>query len=75
MARPDWASEDGTVQLYCGDCLDVLPHLAGVDAVVTDPPYGVGYKYAAQYLWFRAMESIPWCWWSSCRFMPSRAPS
>jgi len=25
--------------LYQGDCLDVLPTLAGVDAVITDPPY------------------------------------
>jgi DNA modification methylase len=28
--------------LYCGDCLDVLPTLGKVDAVVTDPPYGIG---------------------------------
>ena len=41
---PDWISECGTVQLYLGDCLDVLPHLGKVDAVVTDPPYGVGLK-------------------------------
>ena len=27
--------------LYLGDCLDVLPTLGKVDAVVTDPPYGV----------------------------------
>ena len=30
-----------TVQLYCGDCLDVLPTLAGVDALISDPPYGI----------------------------------
>jgi len=30
-----------TYRLYQGDCLDVLPTLAGVDAVVTDPPYGI----------------------------------
>jgi len=28
--------------LYNADCLDVLPTLTGVDAVVTDPPYGTG---------------------------------
>lgn len=28
--------------LYLGDCLDVLPTLGKVDAVVTDPPYGIG---------------------------------
>ena len=27
--------------LYLGDCLDVLPTLGKVDAVVTDPPYGM----------------------------------
>lgn len=33
--------------LYCGDCLDVLPTLGRVDAVVTDPPYGIAYKKGA----------------------------
>lgn len=32
-----------TVTLYLGDCRDVLPTLGRVDAVVTDPPYGVGF--------------------------------
>lgn len=27
--------------LYLGDCMDILPTLGKVDAVVTDPPYGV----------------------------------
>ena len=40
--KPDYVSDDGSVTLYRGDCMDVLPHLSGVDAVVTDPPYGVG---------------------------------
>ncbi len=30
--------------LYHGDCLEILPTLDRVDAVVTDPPYGIGYK-------------------------------
>jgi len=42
--KPDWTSEDGRIQLYCADCLDVLPHLSGVDAVITDPPYGIDYS-------------------------------
>lgn len=29
------------VTLHLGDCRDILPHLPKVDAVVTDPPYGV----------------------------------
>jgi site-specific DNA-methyltransferase (adenine-specific) len=31
----------GDATLYLGDCLDILPTLEGVDAVVTDPPYGI----------------------------------
>ena len=28
--------------LYLGDCREILPLLPKVDAVVTDPPYGIG---------------------------------
>ena len=31
----------GDAALYLGDCLEILPTLGKVDAVVTDPPYGV----------------------------------
>ena len=27
--------------LYLGDCMDILPTLDKVDAVITDPPYGI----------------------------------
>jgi DNA modification methylase len=30
------------VEIYCGDCREILPTLGKVDAVVTDPPYGIG---------------------------------
>ena len=33
----------GNATLYCADCRDVLPTLSKVDAVVTDPPYGINY--------------------------------
>ena len=32
----------GNATLYLGDCRDVLPTLPKVDAVITDPPYGIG---------------------------------
>jgi site-specific DNA-methyltransferase (adenine-specific)/modification methylase len=35
----------GNAELYCGDCLEILPTLPKVDAVVTDPPYGIGEKW------------------------------
>lgn len=34
----------GTATLYLGDCMQILPTLSSVDAVITDPPYGLGKK-------------------------------
>lgn len=31
----------GNATLYQGDCLEILPTLSGIDAVVTDPPFAV----------------------------------
>ena len=31
----------GNATLYLGDCMEVLPTLGKVDAVITDPPYGI----------------------------------
>jgi len=39
-----WRTETiGDATLILGDCREVLPTLGRFDAVVTDPPYGVGY--------------------------------
>ncbi len=43
MTQPTY--ENGDVKLWLGDCLEILPGLSGIDAVVTDPPYGIGFKY------------------------------
>lgn len=37
----------GNCTLYLGDCMEVMAGLSKVDAVVTDPPYGIGYDVAA----------------------------
>lgn len=37
----------GSAMLYLADCRDVLPTLSGVDAVMTDPPYGVDLAYGS----------------------------
>ena len=34
----------GRATLYLGDCREVLPTLGKVDAVVTDPPYGMSFQ-------------------------------
>ena len=35
----------GNATLYLGDCREILPSLARPDAIVTDPPYGLGDKW------------------------------
>ena len=35
----------GNATLYLGDCLEVLPTLRAVDALVSDPPYGISLNY------------------------------
>lgn len=35
----------GNATLYRADCFDVLPQLESIGAVITDPPYGIGFKY------------------------------
>ena len=41
----------GDCELYLGDCMEVMPLLGKVDAVVTDPPYGLGDKWTGG-TWF-----------------------
>jgi len=51
----------GDCTLYLGDCLEILPTLGKVDAVVTDPPYGIG--FAAQptrYQRANGMHRVQW---------------
>jgi len=50
MFKPTW--ESGDVQLYLGDCLQVMQELGAdsVDAVITDPPYGIGFGYESSYI-------------------------
>src|SRR6185312_13984145 len=43
MMKPYY--EHAGITIYHGDARDVLPRLSGVDCVLTDPPYNVGFKY------------------------------
>jgi DNA modification methylase len=38
----------GDATLYLGDCLEILPTLPKVDAVITDPPYGIGDRWGGE---------------------------
>lgn len=48
----------GDCTLYLGDCREVLPTLGAVDAVLTDPPYGIAdvWKGGFGHGWGRARE-------------------
>jgi len=46
--RPYFEDTKDGITIYHGDCRELLPSLRG-DAVITDPPYGVGVKYGSQY--------------------------
>lgn len=35
------------IQIYHGDCRDILPDLEPVDLVLTDPPYNMGFDYGS----------------------------
>lgn len=56
----------GDATLFLGDCRELLPLLDQVDAVVTDPPYGIGEKMqggtwgaANKYADFRRWDTAP----------------
>jgi len=54
--------EIGGCTLYLGDCLEILPTLGKVDAVVTDPPYNFSTSQngAKHELWADAVNSSLW---------------
>ena len=57
-----WSRKEviGSCELYLGDCLEVLPLLGKVDAVVTDPPYGIGITKSNRLAISRGMGGKSW---------------
>jgi site-specific DNA-methyltransferase (adenine-specific)/modification methylase len=50
----------GRATLYLGDCRDILPTLPKVDAVLTDPPYGIGITRSNRLAVSRGMGGKSW---------------
>ena len=50
----------GNATLYHGDCLEILPTLPKVDALIVDPPFGIGFSYASHD--DRPSGYIEWLW-------------
>jgi site-specific DNA-methyltransferase (adenine-specific)/modification methylase len=65
--------EIGNATLYLGDCMDILPTLDKVDAVITDPPYGIGAdKGKKGSIPFKGGKPVEMAWhpentWDKCR--------
>lgn len=55
----DWVTI-GRARLALGDCRDILPTLGKVDAVVTDPPYGIGITKSNRLAVSRGMGGKSW---------------
>lgn len=51
----------GDATLYLGCCMEMLPALVKVDAVITDPPYGIGFA-AQPTKWQRRAGQAPEDW-------------
>jgi DNA modification methylase len=50
----------GDCRLILGDCMEVMPTLGKVDAVVTDPPYGIGITKSNRLAVSRGMGGKSW---------------
>ncbi len=50
----------GNATLYLGDCRDVLPTIGSIDALVTDPPYGIGITRSNRLAVSRGMGGKSW---------------
>jgi len=55
------------ITLYCGDCREIVPTLAGIDAVITSPPYGQQRDYGQKIADWRLLVSSAIC---SIQYLP-----
>ena len=53
--------EDDAVQIFHGDCREILPTLPSVDLVLTDPPYNAGKEYGIHNDGMAAEDYEDWC--------------
>lgn len=51
----------GDATLYLGDCLEILPTLGKVDALLTDPPYGIVHDFGTQNR-LDGSRALQWAW-------------
>lgn len=64
--------QDGSVTIYHGDALEILPTLQDAELVLTDPPYNVGIVYGPTVDDLKG-DYEAWCarWFAECRRISS----
>lgn len=67
--RDEWQSDDGRIRLLLGDSLEILPTFedGSMGAVVTDPPYGIGWEYESYDDTLENWEKLILCVLPECR--------
>jgi site-specific DNA-methyltransferase (adenine-specific) len=48
VTLPEPYYQDDAVTIYHGDCREILPSLADIDLLLSDPPYGMCYQHGAR---------------------------
>jgi len=43
IPKPYYYDPEYEISIYCGDCLEIMPHLR-FDIIITDPPYGINHS-------------------------------
>jgi site-specific DNA-methyltransferase (adenine-specific)/modification methylase len=46
--KPDWENRKFGIRLFRGDGFKIVPRLEGIQAIVADPPYGIGYVHGKE---------------------------
>lgn len=53
LPKPYYNDERAGIQIYLGDCREILPLLPKADLILTDPPYGIDYQSSWRIDWQR----------------------
>lgn len=46
--KPYYEDSQSGIVIYHGDCREIAPALTGITAVISDPPYGMGWAFTGQ---------------------------
>ena len=61
MIEPYYSEDNGNIQIYCGDCLEIMKDISdnSIDLIATDSPYNIGKNFDNDNL--PQQEYLKWC--------------